>query len=286
MNKIAATEPPLAEGESLRPAAAEQNEGDGQGFALPARRRSELLRAAKKRGAITVAELAEEFAVSLDTIRRDLDYLAGRGLLIRTHGGAVAVDGFLERDAPYTQRLNARAAEKARIGRAAAALINDGETLIVNGGSTARAFAAALGERRRLTIVTNNLGLPSEVPESVARSIYLLGGHVRQELQVTIGAVGFPQAGPITADTAILGVGGISIEGLSTTMLEEAAMMAAMISAARRTVVIADAAKFGAAVFAHIAPLDRIDTIVTDEPPPPDLAAAVEAAGVVVIVAK
>ena len=100
MNKIAATEPPLAEGESLRPAAAEQNEGDGQGFALPARRRSELLRAAKKRGAITVAELAEEFAVSLDTIRRDLDYLAGRGLLIRTHGGAVAVDGFLERDAP------------------------------------------------------------------------------------------------------------------------------------------------------------------------------------------
>ena len=286
MNKIAATGAPLA-GESPRPAAAEQSEGgDGQGFALPARRRSELLRTAKKRGAITVAELAEAFAVSLDTIRRDLDYLAGRGLLIRTHGGAVAVDGFLVRDAPDTQRLNARAAEKARIGRAAAALINDGETLIVNGGSTVRAFAAALGERRRLTIVTNNLGLPSEVPENVARSIYLLGGHVRQELQVTIGAVGFPQAGPIKADTAVLGVGGISIEGLSTTMLEEAAMMAAMISAARRTVVIADAAKFGAAVFAHIAPLDRIDTIVTDEPPPPDLAAAVDAAGVAVIVAK
>jgi DeoR/GlpR family transcriptional regulator of sugar metabolism len=282
MNKTFATEMPEEEGHS----AVEPSEGDGQAYALPARRRSELLRAARKRGAITVTELAEEFAVSLDTIRRDLDYLAGRGLLTRTHGGAVAVDAFLERDAPYTLRLNARASEKARIGRAAAALINDGETLIVNGGSTARAFAAALGERRRLTIVTNNLGLPSEVPENVARSIYLLGGHVRQDLQVTIGAVGFPQAGPIKADTAILGVGGISTEGLSTTMLEEAAMMAAMISAARRTVVIADAAKFGAVVFAHIAPLDRVDVIVTDELPPTDLAQALEAAGVEVMVAK
>jgi DeoR/GlpR family transcriptional regulator of sugar metabolism len=280
------SEPDSSSTPEAAPPTVGQDTADGQGFALPARRRSELLRAAKKRGAITVAELAGEFAVSLDTIRRDLDYLAGRGLLTRTHGGAVAVDGFLERDAPYAQRLNARAAEKARIGRAAAALINDGETLIVNGGSTARAFAAALGERRRLTIVTNNLGLPAEVPANVTRSIYLLGGHVRQDLQVTIGAIGFPHAGPIKADTAVLGVGGISMEGLSTTMLEEAAMMAAMISAARRTVVVADAAKFGAAVFAHIAPLDRIDAIVTDEPPPPDLAAALQAAGVEVIVAS
>jgi DeoR/GlpR family transcriptional regulator of sugar metabolism len=259
---------------------------EAQGYALPARRRSELLRIAKERGSITVAEVAEEFAVSPDTVRRDLDGLALRGLLTRTHGGAVALDGFVERDAPYTQRLNARASEKAKIGRAAAALISDGETLIVNGGSTTRAFAAALGERRRLTIVTNNLELPSQVPPNVARAIYLLGGHVRLEMQVTIGALGFPQAGPIKADTAILGVGGIAAEGLSTTMLEEAAMMSAMIAAARRTVVIADAAKFGASVFAHIAPLDEIDVLVTDEPPPADLASALETANVEVIIAK
>src|SRR5438552_6506855 len=140
--KTAASDTPA--GAEAEPADAAQSQPDGQGFALPARRRNELLRAAKKRGSITVAELAEEFAVSSDTIRRDLDYLAGRGLLTRTHGGAVAVDGFLERDAPYTQRLHARAAEKARIGRAAATMISDGETLIVNGGSTTRAFAAAL----------------------------------------------------------------------------------------------------------------------------------------------
>src|SRR5262249_10260588 len=155
MTKTSAPDAPPPEASDA--SAAQSEESDAQGFALPARRRSELLRAAKKRGSITVAELAEEFSVSFDTIRRDLDYLAGRGLLTRTHGGAVAMDGFLERDAPFTQRLNARAAEKTRIGRAAAGLISDGETLIVNGGSTTRAFAAALGERRRLTIVTNNL---------------------------------------------------------------------------------------------------------------------------------
>jgi len=257
-----------------------------ESYALPARRRSELLRLAKRRGSIAVAEIAEEFAVSPDTIRRDLDYLSQRGLLTRTHGGAVAVDGFIERDAPYTQRLNARAAEKAKIGRTAAALSSDGETVSVNGGWTTRAVAAALGERRRLTIVTNNLELPSEVPPSVARAIYLLGGEVRLETRVTIGAVGFPQAGPIKADTAILGVGGISPEGLSTTILEEAAMMSAMIAAARRTIVLADAAKFGASVFAHIAPLDHIDILVTDEPPPADLAGYLEAAGIEVIVTK
>ena len=129
-------------------------------FSLPARRRSELLKVAKTRGSITVTEIASEFAVSADTIRRDLDYLAGRGLLTRTHGGAVPVDGFVDRDTPVALRVNARAAEKARIARAAAALIADGEALIINGGSTTRAFVGELGALRNLTIVTNNLGVP------------------------------------------------------------------------------------------------------------------------------
>jgi DeoR/GlpR family transcriptional regulator of sugar metabolism len=254
-------------------------------YALPARRRSELLKVAKMRGSITVAEIAAEFAVSADTIRRDLDYLSTRGLLTRTHGGAVPVDGFMDRDAPLTKRVNTRVGEKARIARAAAALVVDGETLIVNGGSTTRAFVGELGARRNLTIVTNSLGVPSAVPPNSARAVYLLGGHVRQELQVTIGAVGFPDAGPISADTAIIGVGGVSTRGLSTTMLEEATMITAMMESARRVIVLADAAKFGASVFAHIAPISRIHVLVTDARPPPDLAAALDEAEVEVVVA-
>ncbi len=254
-------------------------------FSLPARRRSELLRTAKMRGSITVTEIASEFAVSADTIRRDLDYLASRGLLARTHGGAVPVDGFVDRDTPVTMRVNARAAEKERIARAAAALIADGEALIINGGSTTRAFAGELGGLRNLTVVTNSLGVPAAVPPNAARGVYLLGGHVRQELQVTIGAVGFADAGPLSADTAILGVGGVSVRGLSTTMLEEAAMMAAMMDSARRVIVLADSAKFGASVLAHIAPLASVHVLVTDAQPPPNLAAALDEAEVEVIVA-
>jgi DeoR family transcriptional regulator, fructose operon transcriptional repressor len=255
-------------------------------YALPARRRSELLKLAKARGAITVVEIAQSFGVSADTARRDLDYLESRGLLTRTHGGAVPVDGFVDRDVPLAARLNSRAAEKMRIARAAAGLIVDGETLLVNGGSTTRAFAAELGARRNLTVVTNNLGVPASLAPNAARAVYLLGGHVRQELQVTIGAVGFADAGPISADTAVIGVGGISSRGLSTTLLEEAAMIRAMMDSARRVIVVADAAKFGASVFAHIAPLERVDLLVTDARPPSHLASDMADAGVEIVVAE
>ena len=261
----------------------DRTDGD---YSLPARRRSELLKVAKTRGSITVTEIANEFAVSADTIRRDLDYLSSRGLLTRTHGGAVPVDGFIDRDTPVAMRVNTRAAEKARIARAAAALVVDGEALIINGGSTTRAFVGELGLLRNLTIVTNSLGVPAAVLPNTIRGVYLLGGHVRQELQVTIGAVGFADAGPINADTAVIGVGGVSAQGLSTTMLEEATMITAMMQSARRVIVLADAAKFGVNVLAHIAPLERVHVLVTDAHPPPDLQAALDEAEVEVIVAN
>jgi DeoR/GlpR family transcriptional regulator of sugar metabolism len=232
-----------------------------------------------------VAEIASQFAVSADTIRRDLDYLAERGLIRRTHGGAVPVDEVTVRDMPVTQRLSARATEKSRIGRKAAALIVDGETLLVYGGSTTRAFIAELGTRRGLTVVTNDLGIPAVMPPETARAVYVLGGQVLLQSQITIGAVGFLLAGPISVDTAILGVGGISKTGLSTTILEEAAMMISMVGAARRVIVLADSTKLDRTVFAHIVSLDQINILITDSAPPPHLAAALTESGVEVILA-
>jgi DeoR/GlpR family transcriptional regulator of sugar metabolism len=254
-------------------------------YAIPAQRRAELLKVAKERGAITVVESASQFAVSADTIRRDLDYLADRGLLKRTHGGAVPLNDVTVSDIPVTQRLVSRAAEKSRIGRQAATLIVDGETLLIYGGSTTRAFVGELGARRDLTIVTNDLGIPGAIKPDTARAVYLVGGQVLVQNQITIGMVGFPQAGPISADTAVLGVGGISERGLSTTILEEASMMAAMMDSSRRVIVLADATKLGRSVFAHIGSLDKIDVLVTEIHPPPQLAAALSASGVEILVA-
>jgi DeoR family transcriptional regulator, fructose operon transcriptional repressor len=254
--------------------------------ALPAKRHLELVELVRARGQMTVNELSSHFGVSGDTVRRDLDLLANQGLLKRTHGGAVAMDNLVHQDSTFMQRMSTRVPAKRRIARAASQLIGDGETLLLNGGSTTRFFAAELGSRRNLTIVTNNLTIPTTLPSECFRDVYILGGQYKGDAQVTIGGVGFVAAASITVDTAVIGIGGITVkEGLTTTVLEEASMISGMINAARRTIVLADASKLGHSAFAHIAPLARIHVLVTDEEPPSDLAQALNEARIKLIVA-
>src|ERR1700756_5554903 len=132
--------------------------------ALPARRQIELDELIRSRGQMTVNEVATHFAVSGDTVRRDLDLLANQGLLKRTHGGAVAMDNLVHQDSTFAQRMSTRIPAKRRIARATSRLIGDGETLLINGGSTTKIFAAELVNRRKLTVVTNNLGVPATLP--------------------------------------------------------------------------------------------------------------------------
>jgi DeoR/GlpR family transcriptional regulator of sugar metabolism len=250
-----------------------------------ARRHQELLQLVETKGQMSVGELAHHFAVSDDTIRRDLQNLQRRNLLLRTHGGAVSTALLVHRETPFLTRANAFADAKSRIGRAAVQLISDGETLIINGGSTTFAFAASLGPRRNLTLVTNNVVMLSVLPAEAIQDVYLLGGQYRQNLGSTVGNVGF-SSGNISVDTAVLGVSGVTAtDGLSTTVLEEASMLARMITSARRTIVIADASKLGSYAFAQIAPLSAINTLVTDASPPPELSQALSEANVEVIVA-
>jgi DeoR/GlpR family transcriptional regulator of sugar metabolism len=249
------------------------------------RRQQELLQLVQTKGQMSVEELARHFGVSDDTIRRDLQQLERRKVLLRTHGGAVSTALLVHRETPFLTRANVRGEAKARIGRAAAQLISDGETLIVNGGSTTFAFAASLGIRRDLRIVTDNVAMLSVLPADAIQDVYLLGGHYRLDLGSTVGLVGF-SSGSIRVDTAIIGVSGLTTkDGLSTTVFEEASMVAQLISCARRTIVLADASKFGVGAFAQIAPLVAIDLLVTDASPPPDLSQALNLANVEVIVA-
>jgi DeoR family transcriptional regulator, fructose operon transcriptional repressor len=253
---------------------------------LPAKRHLELVELVRARGQMTVNELSSHFGVSGDTVRRDLDLLASQGLLKRTHGGAVAMDNLVHQDSTFMQRMSTRVPEKRRIARAASQLISDGETLLINGGSTTRLFAAELSSRRNLTIVTNNFTVPTTLAAECVRDVYVLGGQYKGDAQVTIGPVGFVSAGSITVDSAVIGIGGITVqEGLTTTVLEEASVILGMINAARRTIVLADASKLGHSTFAQIAPLERIGILVTDEEPPSELAQALKEARVELIIA-
>jgi DeoR/GlpR family transcriptional regulator of sugar metabolism len=252
--------------------------------ALPAQRRTELVKVLEIKGQMSVSEISDYFNISEDTVRRDLDALAQKGALTRTHGGAVTITALVHRDSPFLQRLNTCTAEKQRIAKAAAALISDGETLLINGGSTTRLFATELNQQY-LTVVTNNLSVPGVLSTELIRDIYVMGGQFRPEAQVTIGPI-LAAGIQISVDSAIIGVGGITArEGLTTTVLEEASMIASMMAAARRTIVLADSSKLGKHSFAKIAGLAAMQILVTDAEPAEELAAALKEAGVELVVA-
>jgi DeoR family transcriptional regulator, fructose operon transcriptional repressor len=234
---------------------------------LPARRRFELIRLARRQGQLSVTELSSQFGVSPDTIRRDLDLLSVRGLVRRTHGGAVPADSLVQSEPPFMQRTNLQSAEETRIAQCAAALIQDGETLIINGGSTTRIFAFELAGKKNLTVVTNALGIPASLPEQAVRDIIVLGGDYRAESHITVGSIAYCGSMGVSVDSAILGVGGVTEDGLFAKSLQEATMTANMITAARRTIVLADSTKFKQKLLGHIGSLGQIDILVTDAEP-------------------
>lgn len=259
-------------------------EADG---ALPGRRRALLTAFVNEHGQATVVELADAFNVSADTVRRDLDWLARQGAVSRTYGGAVTVTGLAAADTSFSDRTSVHRDEKNRIASATAERIADGETVILNGGTTTIAVARALGVRRNLTVVTNNLRLPGALPPGSVRDVYLVGGSCRLASHVTIGPVTFPGTGGISADVAVIGVGGVAPHsGLTTSNLQEAQMMAEMMASAQRTIVVADSSKFGRSAFAHIGQLDAIRMLITDRAPDPELLDALSAAAVEVVAAE
>lgn len=256
---------------------------------LPARRRADLLRFIRDRGQATVTELAETFNVSPDTVRRDLDQLATEGVVTRTHGGAVPHD-LAALDTPLLTRREEQSGEKERIAEAAATYVSDGQTVIVNGGTTTLATAARLTGRKDLTIVTNNLLLPQALPEGVVRDVYVVGGAVRMRSLVTTGRLRLPDgegvsSHRISGDLAIVGARAISTGGtLGTSDLREAQITLEMIHAARRVVVLADSSKFDRNAFTHICGPAEFDVFITDAPLPEQTAKAFADAGVEVVV--
>ena len=176
-------------------------------------------------------------------------------------------------------------AEKTRIAQFASELIEDGESLILNGGSTTRLFAFELVGKKDLTVVTNALGIPAALPRQSVRDIVVLGGEYRPESNITVGSVSFCGGIAVSADTAILGVGGITQEGLFAGLLQDATMTASMIAAARRTIVLADSTKFNRKLLGHIANLEQIDILVTDAEPPEPLFKVLEELEIQVLIA-
>lgn len=239
------------------------------------------------RGRVSVADLATEFAVTTETVRRDLSLLERAGVLQRVHGGAVPAGALAGLEAALSERDAEHPAEKEQIARAALALLPRGEaTILLDAGSTTARLASLLPSDRRLVVVTHAVPVAARLAGLPNVELHLLPGRVRPSTQAAVGADTVAALGRIRADVAFVGANGISPEhGVSTPDLEEAATKRALVRAARRTVVLADASKIGQETAQRFAELSDIDVIVTDAGIDPRDQAALEAHGPEVVIA-
>lgn len=257
--------------------------GNGAAAFAP-ERRERLRRIVSARRAVRVEDLRTELGVSVATIRRDLDELQEGGALRRVHGGAVSVD-VRPVEALFDAKAAEHAAEKRRIARRAAELIEPGETIYLDSGSTCLELARLLVGRTDVTVVTNSLPAVAELAARGSR-VVAIGGEVRPLSQALVGPMTRLLLEELFVDRAFMGTFGLSLEaGLTTSDPAEAYTKELALSRAHQVVLLADSSKLGTRSFAHAGRLDQIDVLVTDAALDERAASAFEQAAVRVLVA-
>jgi DeoR/GlpR family transcriptional regulator of sugar metabolism len=230
-----------------------------------------------------VAELSELLGASASTIRRDLDSLQDQGLVERVHGGAAITDIAGEPAPPV--RAVTHALEKARIGEAAAALVDEGDTVLVTGGTTTEAMVTFLGARHHLTVVTNALNVAMALSKFTGIDLVVLGGVLRRDEMSLLGHLTVSALAEFQIDKAFTGAFGLdAATGLSGMNLGETQTDRALIGGAARLVVLADGSKLSQRGPVRLAPLTAISTLVTDSSADPASLDRIRAQGIEVIV--
>jgi DeoR family transcriptional regulator, fructose operon transcriptional repressor len=241
-------------------------------------RRRQLLELITRRGFATLDELVRAMSVSESTIRRDLESLDRDGSVKRTHGGAVC-SGDMRAMPAFEERTSAAALEKRAIGVATAALLEDGDTVLLDGGTTTMEVARAL-VGRPLQVVTNSLPIAALLAAGKDTDLILIGGYVYPRTGVAMGPLAISCMQDIRVHTAILGAGGIVPEGIfnSNSILVETERQ--MMRCGREVVIVADRGKFGRVSLSRLCGLEEVTRIVVDAGIDDESRAFVEAAGV------
>lgn len=228
-------------------------------------RQEQIVELVNVQGRVTVAELSERFNMSETTIRRDLAALAARNLVRRTHGGAMRVGTVATSEIPIVQRQGEHAAEKERIGAAAAAMIQNGETVLIAGGSTGLAVARHLNNHSGLTVITESLLLTQELLRQGQHQLIMLGGTVNPDEQAVRGTLARQMLVQLCVDKVIIGARAVStIRGISAETPEEAEFLRTFLECGEHRILVTDSSKFHLSALATIAPLNIVNTVVTD----------------------
>ncbi len=248
-------------------------------------RHAAIMERARSHGRVDVGELAVEFDVTPETVRRDLTSLERHGLLRRVHGGAIPVErlGF---EPGLHARNQAMAVEKERIALAALGEVPAEGAILIDAGTTTARLAEMLPADRELTVVTNAVPIAMTLSTRPNVTLLTVGGRVRGRTLAMVDQWALRTLAETFVDVAFLGANGVSVErGLTTPDVAEAAVKRAMLRSARRAVVLADHTKVGNHCFARFGVLAEVDMLVTDDGLDVELAADVQAAGPRVVLA-
>ena|SRR5437867_806930 len=252
---------------------------------LSEQRRQEIVQLVQQLGRVEVTDLSRQFKTSEATIRSDLKKLHVQGVVQRTHGGAVKPE-LVNIDRSLHQKLKLHAEEKERIGKAAAALINDGESIILDSGTTTQQIAKYIRARKDLRVITNGVNVAMELLGAPGIQLILLGGVVRQNSFSIVGHFAEDMLEQFSADKLFIGADACDPDsGLTTPNLEESQVNQAMVRIVREKILVADSSKFGKRSLARIMSLSELDKVISDSALPGEIQTELRHHGVEVILA-
>ena len=241
--------------------------------------REEIILSEPGEEAKTISELSGKLDVSEATVRRDLLSLEEQGKVKRVHGGAVKMK-FPESEPVFKEKESIRPEEKERIAKLALGLINDKDTIYLDGGSTVLALAKMLGAKKGLTVVTNSLMAAAELMES-GHNLIIVGGKFRPLSRTLVGPLTSKIIETLHVDKAFLGTIGFTIEdGISTTDADEAFTKELILKRADKTILLADSSKLGKKSFAVSGSVSDIDVVITDSSVPASISKELKKRGI------
>jgi DeoR/GlpR family transcriptional regulator of sugar metabolism len=250
---------------------------------LTSQRKAMILDRLRDEGTVVARALAAEWDVSEDTLRRDLRELASEGHLLRVHGGALPISAAA---GDFDARRTVATTEKQRVAKAAAAMVSVGQTVFIDGGTTAQALCRALPDSLSVTVITHSPTIAIELVSKPRLDVLLIGGRLYRHSVVVTGAIASEQIANITADVFFMGVSGVhSTAGLTTGSAEEAATKRAISRRCAETFVLASSEKIGAASPFQVVGFGDVTGAITDTA---DTSAvrSLRRAGLTVIIAK
>ena len=248
-------------------------------------RKHQILAALRRAPAIRAVELGRTLGTSLASIRRDLADLERSGLLKRTHGGAIS-NNLANFEPSLAQKEDQLQAEKAAIAALAASLVEPGDTVFLDAGSTTRLIARQLRAVPGVTVVTNALNVASELASSDVEVI-LTGGHLRRGVLSQVGPIAEQAIAGLHVDKLFLAANGVDLaKGVTTPNVAEARTKRAMVDSAKHVILTADHTKFGRVTFGRVCGLDRVHTVITDDRLPARLATAITQRGLKLHIAR